>query len=355
MSPIELREFPTTRSQLPSNDWEEQPVAMRRLISRRPSGLRILPSERPIGCLTSQCAALRAPLSTVSSAAPKNSIRTAAAGSRTRTFSTQLPLRLDSNGRDSILEAQYPTQEEALLDQDGEESSANLPFKVPPKRLLRAKRVGEIEDPTYLPATSAKGLKQVGELENWWDDLENWGEAGSIGFMRFKPRKEVHDKDLVEAGVQRAVAEALTLRQLGREDELVATWPLGGEAERLRALSVRVETSEQGDVNVVSGFEQVADDLTWKNEVVQEDSETAEPFVAAEVADETKEIAEDELETAKQEELTGASESGKAIHPRKAGNPSWKRFSLDDSRLKFAVRECVSLVNWHWLTRYSRS
>jgi hypothetical protein len=192
------------------------------------------------------------------------------------------------------------------------------PYAAPPRR-VDAAREDEVADPTYVPATTADGLKTVGGLKNWWNQRENWGPGGD--FAGFRPRQKVTDPALLEASVRRAVIEMLALRQVGREDDLVGVWPTTvSKADIEHLLSWDVKNAGSSEVSLGGDASTVAEGLRWKDE----ESNAHEP-------------------SALPEALTP--EEAAALS--KTWDPSWKSISIADPRIRFAVCFLVAFVIIH--------
>lgn len=217
-------------------------------------------------------------------------------------------------------------------------TSDNLPptpalsslYATPPPRALAA-REDEVADPTYTPASTSAGLKTVGGLKGWWDKPENWRAGGD--FVGFRPRQKVTEPALLEAAVRRAVIEAFALRKAGREDELVAVWPVvlhKGEAQGVLAREVKGDG--EGGVLFARGDEDVevvVEGLRWQEDgmdVVV--SKSGSESVGVEVSE-----GEGEKEKESGKELT----AGEAAALSQSWDPSWKTIRLEDARIRFAV------------------
>lgn len=191
----------------------------------------------------------------------------------------------------------------------------------------------------YKPATSAVGLEAVGGLDGWFDKETHLPES-KLQAPRFAPRNKVTDPVLLQLCVRRAVVEALAAAQAqdmtdeGRDENnqpeddaadqappapplLLRSW--GGRASKEaaeRALAVGVEVGKDGTATLTGDVDGVVQDL----------------------------MAAPEEETS----LSKASASASSSHTAHFGPadvkkmvegfpPSWKKVSLRDERLKFAV------------------
>ncbi|KAI1427786.1 ribosomal subunit 39S-domain-containing protein [Xylaria sp. FL1777] len=186
------------------------------------------------------------------------------------------------------------------------------PYIVPPER-AEAARAEEVADATYTPASHATGLKTVGGLVDWWERRENWAAGGD--FAGFRPREKVVEPQLIEAAVRRAVIEALALREVGRDDDLVGVWPTSGsKADLHRLLAWDVKSGTDGVVVISGDTASLAERLRWNDE-----EDGAIDYVAFSEA-----LTAEEVATLSQ-----------------AWNPDWKAISLADPRIRFAVTKRV--------------
>lgn len=113
--------------------------------------------------------------------------------------------------------------------------------------------------------------------------------------------------------------EAFALRGAGREDELVAKWPVGGEEEMEAALGVGMKVAADGGVQLVGDVEAVLRALGEEVEMDQADRA--------------------DLEAEKIEAY------------REAWGDEWKGVSLADPRIKFAVSCAALRVLYYYLPR----
>jgi hypothetical protein len=198
------------------------------------------------------------------------------------------------------------SEEDLEWQAEEELSTSRGPYSLPPPR-RDAARESEVADPTYVPATTAEGLKKVGGLADWWSKPENWRAGGD--FAGFRPREKVTDPALIEASVRRAVIEALALRDVGRDDDLVGVWPTTiSKADLERLLSWNVKGVENGAVSLGGDASTVAEELRWKDEEVAFAGGVPEALTS--------------------EEAGALSQTW---------DPNWKSISLVDPRLRFAV------------------
>lgn len=126
---------------------------------------------------------------------------------------------------------------------------------LPPKR---TEAVSEKElqavDPTYVPATVIEGLEEIETLKTWWEQPGHWGEESA--FKGFGSVDKVHNRQVLEVYLRRAVVEALALREGGLLDEWAAKkWPVG-ELEDVLAVQLKVVDGKptlSGDVEALTG------------------------------------------------------------------------------------------------------
>lgn len=138
------------------------------------------------------------------------------------------------------------------------------PYAVQRSRLVlpprRSEATPEAElkssDPTYVPATVAEGLEEIGTTKTWWEQPGHWGEESV--FKGFGSTDKVLDKSVLEVYVRRAVVEALALQQTGALPEWVAKrWRAGERGDLQQALAVEVQVQDgkatlKGDVSAVT-------------------------------------------------------------------------------------------------------
>lgn len=184
---------------------------------------------------------------------------------------------------------------------------------LPPRRRT-APRVEDVADPGYAPAETADGLEEVGGFEGWWDDEKNWNPARD--FVGFGPREKVTDPASLEVLARMAVAEALAVKASGdgKPGKLLAgLWNRGRREMLAGALALGFQVGDNGSATLTGDVGKVVEALEWQD-VSQETEEatptTREPIITP---DEAREFL-------------------------KTWDAGWKRTSLDDLRLKFAVR-----------------
>lgn len=190
---------------------------------------------------------------------------------------------------------------------------------LPPAERTVAPRADDLDPEAegYRPAYTADGLEVVGGLEGWFaEDKNHWG--ASKKYVGFAPP---FDKDIAPAVMEvcaiRAVLEAAAVaaRESARgkrraEDKpetiLAATWRHGGREGLNRALQMKWSTAADGTVQVGEGSEAVARALLKGPE-------------------DTAVVREEEIPAEEAKEIL------------KKWDRSWKKISLQDVKLKFAV------------------
>ncbi|EFZ02764.1 Ribosomal protein L50, mitochondria [Metarhizium robertsii ARSEF 23] len=175
---------------------------------------------------------------------------------------------------------------------------------LPPKRTEAAsEKELASSDPTYVPATEAEGLEEIGALNTWWYQEGHWGEESE--FRGFGSAEKVVDKDVVEVYLRQAVVEALALRETGAFSQWATKkWREGprSELDQVLAAEIQVQGSQaslKGDVAAI------AQNLTAESDEM-EATERIRPEEAREML--------------------------------KTWDASWKGLVLDD-QLKFALRK----------------
>ncbi|KAI0129910.1 ribosomal subunit 39S-domain-containing protein [Xylariales sp. AK1849] len=319
---------------------------MRRIAClRKPSGLRCTAQRRSIASLTAQCAATTAPLSTASTPTTRTSVGCLRFYSQTPRES--LPASLsDTTVERTPAEAEQPAADLAQLHESSLETlrleDLQSAFRLPTKR-QQAERPDAVSDPSYVAATVAGGLDSVGGLERWWDSREHWDPSGN--FEGFKAKKKIEHPDILEVVVIRAVAEASVLKMSKREAYLVATWPIGGKEEFERCIRLDVNVDSKGAATFTGSTEAVAMDLIR--------------------GDDAAEVVEEQTITSNDTDLaaSGVIEAGAGVEPvelvpqapypihmpstleaaaiKEKWDSSWRRISLADPRVKFAVTKRV--------------
>ncbi|KAI1405092.1 ribosomal subunit 39S-domain-containing protein [Hypoxylon fuscum] len=255
---------------------------------RRVSRIRGLPastSRSPIAPLVGQC--------------PPASSYIVSASRRRPALRRPVSARLYSSSRPRSQGLSRDDQE-SLEAVDDQPQQAYIP---PPQRSY-AERLDQVSDPNYVPAMTADGLETVGGVGRWWDKPDHW----SNDFASFRPSEKVVDPALLEASVRRAVVEAFALRQAGRQDELVSTWPSGTVEELRRIVQVGIGVAEDGVVSLNGNVDDVIESLNWNDETP---SASLQP--SAEEAQKYKET----------------------------WDQGWKTISLSEPRIKFAVTKRI--------------
>lgn len=191
---------------------------------------------------------------------------------------------------------------------------------LPPEEVAVAQREDELaaDGVRYEPADTAHGLEVVGGLGGWFERDEHWG--ASKRYAGFAPTSRVADPALLELNVRRAVAEALAVAAAAaaRADKaplLTGLWERGGREDAERALGLRLEVREDGAVGVVAAdAEGVVRALRW-------DPDAPGSSVAAV----GEEVGKQQFSPDEAREIVRAWDEG------------WKKISLHDAQLKFAV------------------
>lgn len=160
----------------------------------------------------------------------------------------------------------------------------------------------QASDPTYVPATEAEGLEEIGALSTWWEQPGHWGEESA--FKGFGSSEKVVEREVLEVYLRRAVVEALALQQTGVFSEWATKkWSEGGSRNELeQALALQVEVQD-GKATLKGDASSVAEALT------------------------------SELSEAESTDKISVEEAKEMI---KSWDPSWKNIALDNS-LRFAV------------------
>lgn len=237
--------------------------------------------------------------------------------------STPTQVTESSSGKDLELKADEDHLQE-WAEEDVDDLVSSGPYVAPPSR-VDAAREEEVADPTYVPATSADGLKTVGGLGNWWNQPQNWNSGGN--FSGFRPKTKITDPALIEASVRRAVIEALALKEVGREEDLVGVWPTRtSKADIQNLLSLDVQShGNDGVVSLGGDATAVAEGLRWKDEEPVSDHGNSD------------------MDALTPEE---------AADLNKSWDPSWKSISIADARIRFAVCTCPSPITIPTLDSY---
>lgn len=191
-------------------------------------------------------------------------------------------------------------------------STSQGPYAAPPLR-VDAAREDEIADPAYVPAVTAEGLNTVGGLAGWWHHPDHWDVSGD--FVSFRPREKVTEPALLEVAVRQAIIEAFALREIGREDQLVAAWPTTfSKADLQGLLASDVKGAEDGGVTLGGDAKSMIEGLLWRDHMDAEEQYAA---------------------------LPDALSSEEAAALSQTWDLSWKLISLEDPRIRFAVTKRV--------------
>lgn len=194
---------------------------------------------------------------------------------------------------------------------------------LPPEDVEVAPRGDELaaDGVAYRPADTAHGLDVVGGLGGWFERDEHWG--ASKRYAGFAPTRRVADPALLELSVRRAVAEALAVAAAAaatgasadKAPLLTGLWERGDREDAERALGLRLEVREDGAVGVVAAdAEGVVRALRWDPEAV-----------GSSVAAPGEEVGKQQFSPEEAREIVQSWDEG------------WKKISLHDAQLKFAV------------------
>ncbi|PTB69183.1 hypothetical protein BBK36DRAFT_1134700 [Trichoderma citrinoviride] len=163
----------------------------------------------------------------------------------------------------------------------------------------------QASDPTYVPATDAEGLEEIGPLSTWWEQPGHWGEESE--FKGFGSAVKAVEKEVVEVHLRRAVVEALALQQAGVFSEWATKkWSEGGSRAQLdQALAAQVEVQD-GKATLKGDASAIAEALT-------SEAQEAESTTTSVTAEEAREML-------------------------RSWDSSWKNIALDNP-LRFALRK----------------
>lgn len=185
---------------------------------------------------------------------------------------------------------------------------------LPPTEPTVAPRAGDLEQATeeYTPADTALELEVVGGLQNWFSKKKNhWG--ASKDFVGFAPSQKVTKPALLELTTMRAVLEAAALAVFAERKQkpslLADAWADSGRNGVNRVLGLEFKVDEEGQVELGEGILDVAKTL--------------------------KMDAKAEAEAVVNEDKVTAQEADEMLRTR---DQSWKKISLQNPKLKFAVR-----------------
>ncbi|KAK7699813.1 hypothetical protein SLS64_011425 [Diaporthe eres] len=206
---------------------------------------------------------------------------------------------------------------------------------LPPEEVAVAQREDELEAEgvRYEPADTAHGLEVVGGLGGWFERDEHWG--ASKRYAGFAPTSRVADPALLELNVRRAVAEALAVAAAAaaasgaaggdKAPLLTGLWERGGREDAERALGLRLEVREDGAVGVVAAdAEGVVRALRWDPDAL-----------GSSVAAAGEEVGKQQFSPDEAREIVRAWDEG------------WKKISLHDAQLKFAVTKRILQLTGH--------
>ncbi|KAI1446071.1 ribosomal subunit 39S-domain-containing protein [Annulohypoxylon stygium] len=236
------------------------------------------------------------------------------------TSESQAPAEAASDSTTDI--APYiPAQDPYLVSPEQDQQPQFHTFVPPPRKRIYTERADKVSDPSYKPALTDAGLQVVGGTRGWWGNSEHWPE--SANYVGFRPRVARRENGVLEVAVRRALVEAFALRGAGREDELVAKWPVGGEEEMEAALGVGMKVAADGGVQLVGDVEAVLRALGEEVEMDQADRA--------------------DLEAEKIEAY------------REAWGDEWKGVSLADPRIKFAVTKRIFQLTGHLVQDFKLS
>lgn len=170
---------------------------------------------------------------------------------------------------------------------------------LPPIERTTAPRADDLNEAEYEAAHNATGLPVVGGLAGWFSEAQNhWGPSKS--FASFANEAKVTHPAQLELCARRAVLEALAVRSARVEALLVESWRADGGWESVMGLGLTIDgegkATVEGDVKgVVAGL---VGDVGARETMMS--------------VDQAREIV-------------------------KVTNTDWKRVSLKDAKLKFAV------------------
>ncbi|KAI1077935.1 ribosomal subunit 39S-domain-containing protein [Whalleya microplaca] len=287
--------------------------------------MRRIPRVRRPSCLSASTSTSLSPIAPLNvqrpapSSQPRPTPTTLRCPSLTRFYSSERPpqslIRTSREPQDLMDVVPAESHGGLVQSSPSQTSGAYIP---PPKRSYAA-RIDEIADTTYAPAETAEGLETVGGVKDWWERREHWTKDGD--FVSFRPRNKLQDPAVLEAHVRRAVVEAYILRHAGREAELTSAWSVGSQGDLERVMRIGISVAEDGAVSVNGDAAAILASLDGSREVpdVNTEGTAANPGLSAKRA-------------------------AKLIE---AWDPSWKKASLSDPRIKFAVTKRVFQLTGH--------
>lgn len=262
------------------------------------SGVRLASPARPRVPFPSQCAAAASPARSTAALRCYSS----------KQPSDPLPGSLADRPADAL------STEELPVELTGEQHHQPASYVPPPAR-SEAERADLVSDPEYLPANTAEGLRSVGDLGRWWETRDHW--PRECDFVGFKAKKKVEHPVLLEVAVRRAVTEALALKQQDMGSQLTGFWSLEDQAQYESVLGLQVQVDEAGDAKVRG-----TDAKPPAHVVAVEEKGKAPMRYTAEPAFILPSVAE-------------------ALAWKETADPAWKKVSLQDPRVKFAVTKRI--------------
>ncbi|KAI3395194.1 hypothetical protein diail_1688 [Diaporthe ilicicola] len=221
---------------------------------------------------------------------------------------------------EQLLEA-YDPEADALADTPPVETDLVLP----PEEVEVAQSLEELAEDgvTYQPAADARGLEVVGGLGGWFERDEHWG--ASKRYTGFAPTHRVADAALLELNVRRATAEALAVAAAEQQQLLTGLWERGDKEDAVRALGLRLEVRDDGAVGLpAADVEGVVRALRW-------DPDAPGSSVAAA----GEEVGRQQFSADEAREIVQSWDQG------------WKKISLHDARLKFAITKRILQLTGH--------
>jgi len=191
-----------------------------------------------------------------------------------------------------------------------------------PAELRPVPRPDEVTDPSYVPATTADGLEEVGGLEGWWDNPEHWGP--SKDYVGFGARDKVTDPAVLEVLTKQAVVEALALAVHIKGSIFKATRLMLDYGSEDMATLVNTEIVAGPDgaaaLNTEKRVRKVAEFIRRREQAIRRADEAQEASIGP---------------------YTPSPEEAREMI--KAWGPSWKSTQLRDPFVRFYV-SCTGLV-----------
>ena len=153
----------------------------------------------------------------------------------------------------------------------------------------------------YIPATTIEDLEEIQPLKTWWEQPGHWGEESE--FQGFGRAVKVQDQAVLEVYLRQALVESLSYQQRGLLEEYAAKkWPMGKRSHLDRTLAVSIRFENNGQPMLNTHFRVVTEELKARPD-------------------------EERVEISPEE----AKEMLNAL------DPSWKKATLGNDHLKFAV------------------